>query len=99
MFYILLIFAIFFLIYLNIIPDSKEEFYNFSLISAQAYIRALTKRIDKLEFDIHNNEFHNKTEAKINALKKKYDPAYNYYMRRKVELKKAAAENLRAFSA
>lgn len=98
MFYILIIFIIVFLVYITFVAEYKEEFYNFSLASARAYIRALTQRIDKLEYQLHNNEFHNKTQAKIEALKKKYDPAYNYYARRYKELKKASADNLREFA-
>lgn len=95
---ILIIFLILFLVFITFSTTNKETFYNFSTASIRRYISSLTKRIDRIELLLHKNELHNETQAKINEMKKKYDPAYNYYAKRHMELKKASQDNLKEFS-
>ena len=80
--------TVMFLIYRN----KPETFINFNSYGI-AQIRDLSKRVSKLEYDLHQNKYHNKIEEKIKAIEKKYKNAYNYY-KHKQEKNQAAANAL-----
>tara|TARA_B100000963_G_scaffold226538_1_gene197637 strand:- start:3742 stop:4038 length:297 start_codon:yes stop_codon:yes gene_type:complete len=88
LFYILAITTIIFLVYRN----KPETFINFNRFG-MSQIKDLSRRVSKLEYDLHQNKYHNKIEEKIKAIDLKYKNAYNYY-KYKQEKNKAAADAL-----
>lgn len=75
---LLIILSICVIIYL-ISVNKVESYINFNSGSALSYIKALSNRVSKLEYTIHQNKYHNEIQLKIKALDKKYGNAYNYY--------------------
>ena len=88
LYFLFAIITIIFLIYRN----KPETFINFNRFGMNQ-IKELSKRVSKLEYDLHQNKYHNKIEEKIKAIDLKYKNAYNYY-KFKHEKNKAAANAL-----
>ena len=89
---LLIVLSICIIIYL-VYSNKVESYINFNSGSAISYIKALSNRVSKLEYALHQNKYHNDIDIKIKALDKKYGAAYNYYKTRH-EKNKQKADNL-----